>query len=308
MTVHHLDDSVTQPFWDNSVEPRLVINPGDTVVFECLEASGQLSKESTVQDYLTTDRSKVHALNGAVAVKGAEPGQVLQVEILDMQHKGWGWTGFKPGFGLIADDFEDAYFHIWMLDGDECHFGVADIIVPFEPMPGCVGVAPAEAGRFNTIPPRANGGNVDIRDLTTGSTIYMPVLHPGAHFSTGDCHAVQGQGEVCGTGIECPMTVTMKFDVRDDMSVKEMQYYRPSPISKVDSAGYHCTTAHGPDLYENSQNAIRFMIEWLGSEHGLSREHAYVLCSTAANLHISEIVDVPNWVVSAHMPLCIFKQ
>ncbi|MFT6876237.1 MAG: hypothetical protein ACJAZF_002356 [Granulosicoccus sp.] len=90
MKTHYLDDSISQPFWDNSVKPRLVIEPGDTVVFECLEASGQYSKKSTIREYLNVDRSKVHALNGSVYVNGAEPGDALEVEILDMQHKGWG--------------------------------------------------------------------------------------------------------------------------------------------------------------------------------------------------------------------------
>lgn len=307
MATHHLDDSVTQPFWDNSVEPRLTIESGDTVVFECLEASGQLTPNSTVNDYATVDRSLIHALNGAVFIKGAEQGDALQVEILDMQHKGWGWTGHKPGFGLLDGDFDDFYFHHWLLEGDECHFGIGDIIVPFEPMPGCVGVAPLESGRLNTIPPRANGGNVDIRDLTTGTTFWLPVFVPGALFSTGDCHANQGQGEVCGTGIECPMTVTMKFDVRKDLRVKELQYIRPSPSTKTDSAGHFGTSAHGPDLFENSQNAIRYMIDWLVDNHKLTREQAYALCSVAASLHISEIVDKPNWIVSAQIPLSIFK-
>ncbi len=307
MTVHHLDDTVTQPFWDNSVEPRLVIDPGDIVVFDCVEATGQLTRDSTVADYANLDRSLIHALNGSVHVNGADPGDALEVEILDMQHKGWGWTGHKPGFGLLADDCKEHYLHHWRLDGDECHFGVADIVVPFEPMPGCVGVAPKEAGRFDTIPPRANGGNVDIRDLTTGSTFWLPILVPGALFSTGDCHAAQGQGEVCGTGIECPMTVTMKIGVRSDLQITELQYCRKSPVSKTDTVGYHGTTAHGPDLYKNAQNAIRYMIEWLADRHGLGWEQAYALCSVAANLQISEIVDAPNWVVSAQMPLSIFR-
>ncbi len=308
MTLHHLDDTVTQPFWDNSVEPRLTIEPGDTVVFECLEASGQLSKASTVDDYMNVDRSRIHALNGSVAIVGAQPGDTLQVEILDLQHKGWGWTGIKPGFGLLADDFPEPYFHLWHLEGDDCHFGVNDIVLPFEPMPGCVGVAPAEPGRLNTIPPRRNGGNVDIRDLTTGSTIWLPVLAPGALFSTGDCHANQGQGEVCGTGIECPMTVTMRFDICRNMPIEELQYTRPSPNMRAVSAGYHGTSAHGPDLFENSQNAIRYMIDWLVSTKGLTREQAYILCSAIVSLHISELVDVPNWIVSAQVPLSIFNQ
>lgn len=307
MTTHHLDDSTSQPYWDNSVEPRLVIEPGDTVVFECLEASGQYSINSTVTDYLNADRSLVHALNGSVYINGSEPGDALQVDILDMQHKGWGWSAFRPGFGLLSDDFPEPYFHIWTLDGDQCHFGVNDIVLPFEPMPGCVGVAPREVGRLNTIPPRENGGNVDVRDLTVGSTFWLPVLVNGALFSTGDCHANQGQGEVSGTGIESPMTVTMRFNLVKQSPVKELQYQRLSPMTKTDTAGCFGTTAHGPDLFVNSQNAIRQMIEWMVREHGLTREQAYVLCGAIVDLKISEIVDAPNWIVTAQVPLSIFK-
>jgi acetamidase/formamidase len=306
MKTHYLDDSISQPFWDNSVKPRLVIEPGDIVVFECLEASGQYSKKSTIREYLNVDRSKVHALNGSVYVNGAEPGDALEVEILDMQHKGWGWTAFRPGFGLLADDFKEPHFHVWELDGDLCHFGVNDIVLPFEPMPGCVGVAPREPGRLNTIPPRENGGNVDVRDLTTGTIFWLPVLAPGALFSTGDCHANQGQGEVCGTGIECPMTVTMRFNIKKNSSVKELQYIRSSPMTKTDTAGHFGTTAHGPDLYVNSQNAVRQMIDWLVETKDLSRPQAYLLCSAIVDLKISEIVDAPNWIVTAQIPLQIF--
>ena len=306
MTTHYLDDSITQPFWDNSVEPRLSIDAGDTVVFECLEASGQYSKHSTVEDYINADRSKVHALNGSVYINGAEPEDALEVEILDMQHKGWGWTAYRPGFGLLADDFTEPCFHIWELDGDQCHFGVGNIVLPFEPMPGCVGVAPRLPGRLNTIPPRENGGNVDVRDLTTGSVFWLPVLVPGALFSTGDCHANQGQGEICGTGIECPMTVTMRFNIKKQARIKELQYRRQSPMTKTDTAGHFGTTAHGPDLYVNAQNAVRAMLDWLTSEHGLTRSEAYLLCGAIVDLKISEIVDAPNWIVSAQIPLQIF--
>lgn len=308
MATHFLDDSVTQPYWDNSVQPRVVIDEGDIVVFECLEASGQYSAESTLNDYLNVDRSQVHALNGSVYVNGAEPGDTLKVEILDMQHKGWGWTAFRPGFGLLADDFTEPYFHLWLLEDDKCHFGINDIVLPFEPMPGCVGVAPREPGRLNTIPPRENGGNVDVRDLTTGSTFWLPVLAEGALFSTGDCHANQGQGEICGTGIECPMTVTMKFSVIKQSTIKELQYQRPSPMTKTDTVGHFGTTAHGPDLYANAQHATRQMIDWLVAEQNLTREQAYILCGAIVDLKISEIVDVPNWIVSAQIPLSIFNK
>ncbi|RMF79147.1 MAG: acetamidase [Chloroflexi bacterium] len=307
MAEHYLDDSVTQPFWDNSVAPRLVIDPGDTVVIECAEPVGQITPEWTHDDLLNLDFGKVHALTGSIYINGAQPGDALEVEILDMQHKGWGWSAHIPNFGLLAEDFTTPYIHHWRLDGDQCYFGVNNIVLPFEPFPGCVGVAPKEAGRLDTIPPRANGGNLDVRDLVVGTTFWLPVFVEGALFSTGDCHSAQGQGEVSGTAIESPMTVTMRFNVRKDLNIKEFQLQRPSPMTVTDSAGYHITTAHGPDLMENAKNAVRYMIEWLTDNHGLTPSQAYILCSTAVDLKISEIVDLPNWVVSAHVPLSIFK-
>ncbi len=306
MAEHYLDDSVTQPFWDNSVSPRLTIAPGDTVVIECAEPVGQLNPGSTADDLANIDFALVHALTGSIAIEGAAPGDALQVDILDMQHKGWGWTGHIPGFGLLQEDFDFSYIHHWELDGTVCRFGVNDISLPFEPFPGCVGVAPAESGRLNTIPPRINGGNVDVRDLVVGSSFWLPVLVEGALFSTGDCHSAQGQGEVSGTAIESPMTVTMRFSLRQDLNIRELQIRRPSPMSPADSAGYHITTAHGPDLMENAKNAVRYMIDWLGKNQGLTASQAYCICSAAGDLKIAEIVDAPNWVVAFHMPLSIF--
>ncbi len=306
MAEHYLDDSITQPFWDNSVTPRLSIDLGDTVVMECAEPVGQITPDSDADDLANLDFGKVHALTGSIFIKGTEAGDTLEVEILDMQHKGWGWTGHIPDFGLLQEDFDYAYIHHWELNGDNCLFGVNDIVLPFEPFPGCVGVAPAESGRLTTIPPRINGGNVDVRDLVVGSTFWLPVLADGALFSTGDCHSAQGQGEVSGTAIESPMTVTMRFNIRKDLAVKELQIRRPSPMTKVDSQGYHITTAHGPDLMENAKNAVRYMIEWLVANYGMSESRAYCICSAAGDLKISEIVDVPNWVVAFHMPLSIF--
>jgi len=307
MAEHYLDDSVTQPFWDNSVEPRLVIDAGDTVVIECAEPSGQVEPDWKAEDLPQRDESKIHALTGSIFVKGAAPDDVLEVEILDMQHKGWGWTAHMTGMGLLPEDFDFEYLHHWRLAGDTCYSTEMDHIqLPFEPHPGCVGGAPREDGRFNTPPPRFNGGNVDIRDMTIGATVWLPVFVEGALFATGDCHAAQGQGEVCVTGIESPMTVTMRFNVRKDMHLQEVQLRRPSPVSKLDSKGYHITTAHGPDLMQNAKNAVRYMIDWLTDNHNMSRSQAYILCSVAGDLKISEIVDAPNWIVSMHMPLQIF--
>jgi len=144
--------------------------------------------------------------------------------------------------------------------------------------------------------------------MTIGSTVWLPVLVDGALFATGDCHAAQGQGEVCVTGIEAPMIVTMRFRLLKGANLPEVQLRRPSPMSKLDTTGYHITTAHGPDLMENAKNAVRYMIDWLADYQRMNRSQAYILCSVAGDLKISSIVAAPNWVVSFHMPLAVFRE
>ncbi|MEP6895275.1 MAG: acetamidase/formamidase family protein, partial [Chloroflexota bacterium] len=306
MSEHVLDGSITQPFWDNSVTPRLEINPGDTVVFDCPEPCGQVTPDWTDDNLANISFDPIHALIGSVYVKGAKAGDALQVEILDLTHKGWAWSGHLQHFGLLQDDFDFAHIHHWKLEGEQCLFGVQDIVVPFEPFCGCMGVAPQEPGRLTTIAPGKFGGNMDIRDLRMGTTLWLPVFVDGALFACGDCHSGQGNGELCGTGIESPMTVTLRFDVRKDIAVQELQFQTPSPLAKADTSGYYVTTANGPDLMENSKNATRYMIDWLVKTHDLTRSQAYILCSVAADLKISQIVDAPNFIVSAYMPLSIF--
>jgi acetamidase/formamidase len=310
MAPHYLDDSVVHAFWDNQYPARLHIDPGDTVTFECREAvDGQVTPDSEHEALATLDFGRVHPLTGPVYVKGAEAGDVLEVEILELKHKGWGWNGHLPGFGLLGEDFDYPYVQHWRLEGETCYFRDDDRVqVPFEPFCGVMGVAPEEPGRVDTIPPRFNGGNIDIRHLTPGTKVYMPVWVEGALFSTADCHSAQGDGEVCGTGIESPMTVTLRFNLRQDLALKELQFQTPGPLTKADGQGYYCTTAHGPDLFVNSQNALRYMIAWLVSTYGLSASQAYCLCSAAADLKISEIVDAPNWIVSCYFPLSVVKE
>lgn len=309
MAEHYLDDSVVHAFWDNSYPARIEIESGDTVIFECREAvDGQVTPDSGHKALASLDFSRIHPLTGPVFIKGAAPGDTLEVEILNLEHKGWGWNGHLPGFGLLADDFTEPFLQHWRLEGGSCFFRDSDQVeVPFEPFCGVMGVAPKEAGRFDTIPPRFNGGNIDIRGLTIGAKLFQPVWVEGALFSTADCHSAQGDGEVTGTGIESPMTVTLRFNVRKDISIKELQFTTPSPLTKTDSQGYYCTTAHGENLYVNSQNALRYMIDWVVANYGLSRSQAYCLCSAAADLKISQIVDAPNWIVSCYMPLSVFK-
>ena len=310
MATHRLDDRSPHAFWDHTLPPRVEIEGGDTVVFETLEASaGQITPRSKASALATLSFEPIHPLTGPVSVKGAEPGDALEVEVVRLRHKGWGWNAVLPGFGLLADDFREPYLHHYTLTRTGCVFR-KDIIVPYEPFCGVMGVAPREPGRLTTIPPRENGGNIDIRHLTAGAKLYLPVLVPGALFSCGDCHAAQGDGEVNGTGIESPMSVTLRFNVIKRSRPAELRFVTAArqPLTRAGARGYYVTTAHGPDLFVNAQNAVRYMIDHLVETWRMTREQAYCLCGAAVDLKISEIVDAPNWIVSAYLPLSIFKR
>ena len=296
--------------WDNSLDPVLTIEPGDVVRFECRDATDrQLDVESTDADVHDLSFDPVHPLTGPVAVEGAEPGDVLEVELLDLQHKGWGYNAFFPGemeLGLLPEDFEDPGLFVWDLEGDVGHF-VNGIEIPLDPFPGVIGVAPGEEGDHDTLPPRSAGGNMDIKHLTAGSTLYLPVEVEGALFSTGDCHAAQGDGEVCVTGVEAPMFVTARFHLRSDMDIEQPQFETSGPFTPTghDEPMYG-TTGIAPDLMEATKLAVRHMIEHLHEERGLTRSEAYILASAIVDLKINEVVDAPNWTVSAYLPESIF--
>jgi acetamidase/formamidase len=306
MTMHELDDAQPHAFWDRSHPPRVRIQPSDTVIFETLEGTGQITPDSRHADLAALDDELIHPLTGPVYVEDAEPGDVLVVDVVELAHKGWGWNGVIPGFGLLADEFHAPYIHHYELTAAACVFS-DDIRIPYEPFCGVMGVAPARTGRFSTHPPRENAGNVDIRHLTAGTEVRLPILVLGALFSCGDCHAAQGDGEVNGTGIESPMTVTLRLGLEKSSTVPELRFRTPpGPLTLAGEGGYFATTAHGPDLYENAQTAIRYMIDHLVREYGLTREQSYCLCGAAVDLKISEIVDEPNWLVSAYLPLALF--
>ena len=309
MATHHLDDTQPHAFWDNSYPARLRIQPGDTVVFETLEASaGQVSPDSPSGVVGNLNFDLIHPLTGPVYVEGAEPGDALVVDIVSIKHKGWGWNAVIPGFGLLAEDFTEPYLHHYKLGETTCEFR-SDIHIPYEPFCGVMGVGLREAGRFTTIPPRENGGNIDIRHLTPGARVFFPVLVPGGLFSCGDCHSAQGDGEVNGTGIETKMSVTLTFNLQKNANIPELRFITPpgKKLTVADEGGYYVVTAHGPDLFKDTQQAIRYMIDYLSSEHNMTREQAFCLCGAAVDLKISEVVDAPNWIVSAYLPLSIFK-
>jgi acetamidase/formamidase len=301
---HHLG-------WDNSIEPALRVAPGDIVDFEIAEASGsQLSADSTVADVAALDFSKVNPVTGPIYVDGAEPGDALKLTYIEFAPSGWGWTANIPGFGLLADQFPEPALHLWkyetvsMLPAAYGPGGRG----PLNPFTGTIGLAPAEAGSHSVVPPRRVGGNMDCRDLSRGAELYLPVEVPGALLSVGDTHAAQGDGEVCGTAIESPMRVALKIEVVKGANLAYPRFDTSVPVSRhLDDMGYHVTMGIGPDLMTATRDAVSGMIDFLGKHRGLSAVDAYMLCSTCADLRISEVVDQPNWVVSYYFPRIVFE-
>jgi acetamidase/formamidase len=157
-------------------------------------------------------------------------------------------------------------------------------------------------------PPHAGGGNIDLRHVTAGSTLYLPVGVPGALLSLGDAHAAQGDGEVCISGLECRMRTTLRVSVERGMTIRSPALRRPpgSLTPRVDSGGWFATTGVESDLMEASREAVRGMIDHLVEHRRLTRPDAYVLCSLAADLKITEAVDVPNWIVACFLPDAVF--
>ncbi len=295
--------------WDKTIPPVLEVEPDDTVVYDLQEVSGgQITPASTPADLTRMDMNRTYPLAGPVFVKGARPGDALEVEILDLRPGSWGWTSIAAGMGLLPDTFSLPYLRIWDLTSGTHAELRADIRIPLDPFCGTMGVAPDEAGSFPVMPPGKFGGNMDIRHLTVGTTLLLPVWVDGALFSCGDAHAVQGDGEVCISAIEAPMRARLRFGVRKGVRLPSPQFITPGPLtSKHDANGYYATTGIAPDLMAGAQAAVRAMIDHLVRSYGLSREDAYVLCSVAVDLKISEVVDKPNWIVSAYLPMSIFR-
>ncbi len=293
--------------WDPAIPPLATVGSGDEVEFDCLDASnGQLTAESRTEDLATLEFDRVDQVTGPVAVEGAEPGDTLQVDLLEFVAADWGWTASIPGFGLLADDFPDGRYKVTRLDGTDRAEFWPGVRVPIAPFCGELGVAPA-TGPLSTIPPDVHGGNMDTRHLVAGSTLFLPVFVAGANFSIGDGHATQGDGEVSGTAIETPMRARVRLTVRRDLHVTAPEFLAaPDPHAALRDGARYATDGIGPDLMEASRGAVRRMIEWMGREHGLAPMEAYLLCSVAVDLRISEIVDLPNFVVTAHCPLGIF--
>jgi acetamidase/formamidase len=306
-SIHDLQPDRFHYGWDNSLEPALTVSSGETVLLHARDASDeQLGPDATVEDVAAMDFGHVNPVSGPVRVEGASPGDVLQVDILELSQPTWGWTAIIPGFGLLADEFTEPWLRISTVEDDRVRFS-DDVTLPLRPFPGTLGVAMPEPGVHSVVPPSRFGGNLDVKHLNPGATVSLPVGVDGALFSLGDTHAAQGDGEVCGTAIETTMDVTVRLAVRTDLRLDAPQVDLPRGLV-ADGAGspYHVCTGVGPDLFEASRDAVRAGIAWLGDTRGLDREEAYALLSVAGDLRINEIVDAPNWVVGMFVPLAIF--
>jgi len=346
--------------WHEDIPPVVTIDPGDTVVLEARDAwDNQFSPDTTDADVGRATTDLVHPLTGPVAVKGAEPGDLLEVRIKEVRCDRWGYTVQVPGFGFLRDVFTEPVIVKWEIEnGYATSEQIPGIRVLGAPFMGLMGVAPSTKLRLQyakreaellerggavklpeprgavptdpriarealrTIPPREIAGNIDVKQLTAGTTLLMPVATAGALFSVGDAHFAQGDGEVCGTAVETAATFTAELHLRKGEAtrrgVQGIQFFRDDyfidPTWQAPKRFYATTglpiTADGRNESEDTslaaRNALYQMIDYIVDEWGYTRAQAYTICSVAVDLKISEMVDVPNFVVTAVLPLDIF--
>ena len=344
--------------WHPDIPPAVAADPGEEVVMQTRNAFDmQINPSTRAADLLSADLNLVHPLTGPVYVNGAEPGDLLEVNILSIEPASWGFTTILPGFGFLRDLYTEPYIVHWeMRDGFAQSEQLPGVRVPEASFMGTIGVAPSRALRqemllredellrrggmvvgptpagavpahepfategLRTIPPRENGGNVDIKQLTGGTRLFLPVFTEGALFSAGDAHYAQGDSECCGTAVEMDCTLHVSFQVRKGEAASrginfpyfERDDYFTAPEMAAPRRFVAATgmcIADGGNESEHatlaSRQALLNMIHLL-MERGWSREQAYCICSVAVDLKVSEVVDVPNFVVSAFLPLDIF--
>jgi formamidase len=349
--------------WHEAIEPVVEVEPGDTVVYETREAfDWQLRPGATLDDLAAARLGPVHPLTGPVYVKGAEPGDLLEAELVRIEPDPWdqwGYTVEVPGFGFLRDYFPDPYIVHWRLDGENGAESdeLPGVRLPFAPFPGTFGLAPSTELRLaaaqreadvaargglalppdpedavpaaepiaseglRTVPPRETAGNTDIKQATPGVTLLLPVYVDGALVSTGDVHYTQGDCEACGTAIEIRSRLHARFGLRkgeaERLGIRDLQLHREDYFAPPELAAprrFHATT--GINVHKNgtnesedvtlaARNALLNMIDYLGTR-GFDRQQAYALCSCAVDLRISQLVDVPNFTVTALLPLDIF--
>jgi len=301
----HLGRGVAHHAWDRDQPPEAEIEPGDEVEL-CLRdgSNAQLVATSTAETMLGLDPTKMDPLTGPLWVKGAEPGDVISVELLEITTASWGWSGIIPGLGLLRDKFPGPYYRTWELDGPVVDIG-AGIGVAMAPMVGVIGVAPAQPGRFPTVVPTEAGGNIDVKYVTAGSVVHLPVFTQGALLSLGDAHAVQGDGELSGTAIECEADVVVRVGLERggglDAPVVDAA---PDPAPQEPLRSF---LGVGPDLFEAARDSALRATDALAAALGVQDVEAYALLGSVGELRVHEIVDTPNWVVGCMLPRRIFR-
>jgi amidase len=255
---------------------------------------GQIKKEE--QLVTEVDFSRINPATGPIYVENAEPGDILKVEILDIELPEKGVIVTVPGEGILGEMVERAKTNIIEIDGDFCYFN--GLKIPVTPMIGVIGVAPSdETGEYPTGSPWKHGGNMDTKDITVGSIVYFPVNQPGALLALGDCHAVMGDGEVCVAGCEINSKVTLKVNL---IKRKKIEW----PI--VETKDSWMIVASGKNLEEASKEAVKYAVKYLETGLKISWDDAYMLSSMILDLKISQVVD-PNKTVRAVIPKSILS-
>ena len=282
-------------YFDACLDPVMEVASGDTIVIDTVSGGPDHTPPPDAGFTIPAELPDIHArsermlpghiLTGPVAVAGARAGQVLEVQVVDVKmRQDWGWNLIRPLAGTLPDEFPNGRTEIIPLDLEAMTARLSwGLKLPLSPFFGVMGVAPpANWGRISTIQPRAHGGNLDNKELVAGSTLYLPIFNDGALFSCGDGHGAQGDGEVCVTAIETALQGTFRLTVRDDL---ELNYPRAQTPTHLITMGMH------QDLDRCAEMALRDMIAWIVARTGLSREDAYMLCSLAGDLRITQTVN-----------------
>jgi acetamidase/formamidase len=282
-------------FFDGALEPVLTVDSGDRVVVECVSGNPDwMPAKSTGFEVLpelkdihlrAKQGTGNHILTGPIFVRGAAIGDMLEVKILDIElRQNWGYNLFRPYGGTLPEDFPHyRLIHVALDKKSNMAILPSGLKVPMRPFFGQLAVAPAKNfGRQNSKEPREFGGNIDCRELTAGSAIYLPVWNEGALFSTGDGHAAQGDGEVNGTAIETALKGTFEFHVRKDL------HWR---LPRAETATHLITFGLDADLDDAARHALREMIDWITVLTGISKDEAYSLSSFAVDLHVTQTVN-----------------
>lgn len=346
--------------WHPSIAPITAVQPGELIRLDMRDAAdGQIKPASRVENMAKLDTKVAHPLTGPIYIEGVAPGDLLEVEIVEINAEPYGWTRIIPGAGLLREEISDPFLVHWhVTNGFARSEQIPGVAIPDSSFIGTIGLAPSlkqcdewtaretdlirrggiahlpdpldavpaeepnASNGLRTLPPRENGGNMDIKQITAGSFLQIPVSVDGGLFSAGDCHFAQGDSECCITAIEMAASAVFRFKIYPGLAAKNnIRFPRVShpgffippawaaPQNFTATMGMPVTPdgiQHGEDLTLASKNAVREMIQLL-MERGYTRNQAYVICSVAVDLRISNAVDLPNVTVSALLPEGIFE-